>query len=409
MKIYICCLSFLLLNGVLSYCQCNVEIIVPVVTPIVSGYNCLVPNEYIGFDHIYAGSSYLNPAPDGVKGDCFNGPNEMDIVTSTAFIAKRYIKISNNFLAVGSPCVGRIGCAGDFYAYIDPASCKDDNGCAVDSITGPSLICGGDNSNPVFVDYTSGGTWSCNDPDVSIDPNTGVVGASANATPGTATITYTVGGCSVSKTIQVSSDNLSMSVSSLSSTLDAFYLSGTPGATVNCVFFNTNNNQIGSYQVQIPITLSSPANSSLANPFRALPSGTFSIDAILVAPEGAPCVENTEVTGSLLQPSHRPGKNGGKDTSLNSNNIASYVAPSNDPVLGFNLFPNPATSYVNITSIGTLTYPITVNLKDISGRVIFTQGYSGDIQLDLSLYSSGFYIAEIQTGSGLFTYKVTKY
>lgn len=89
---------------------------------------------------------------------------------------------------------------GTFFEMLPNNSCG--NVCSLDPIQGPSSLCVGD-VYYTFTNSTGGGTWSSSNPAiVAIDPHTGYVGGVAPGSPtGTVTITYTVNGCSVTKTV----------------------------------------------------------------------------------------------------------------------------------------------------------------------------------------------------------------
>ena len=68
------------------------------------------------------------------------------------------------------------------------------------------------------------------------------------------------------------------------------------------------------------------------------------------------------------------------------------------------IYPNPATSYLNIQTRKAIT---SVKITDISGRKIVKKLYSAN-EIDVSDLSSGIYIIEIQTPDGVFRKKFIK-
>ncbi|GAA4463658.1 hypothetical protein GCM10023093_12640 [Nemorincola caseinilytica] len=73
-------------------------------------------------------------------------------------------------------------------------------GCALPAIGGTLTVCEGGGTT-TLTNTTTGGTWSSTSPNVSIaTPSSGVV---TGVTPGTATVTYTVGTCTVGATVTV--------------------------------------------------------------------------------------------------------------------------------------------------------------------------------------------------------------
>jgi hypothetical protein len=77
-----------------------------------------------------------------------------------------------------------------------------------------------------------------------------------------------------------------------------------------------------------------------------------------------------------------------------------------DPVSGalLNIFPNPASSVVQIHSSETITE---IRLIDMAGQVIFSVGVKNDkYELDVSGFSTGIYLVRVLTLSGVKTMKI---
>ncbi len=62
----------------------------------------------------------------------------------------------------------------------------------------------------------------------------------------------------------------------------------------------------------------------------------------------------------------------------------------------WNLWPNPARDYINVTGNNTIDY---LTILDVTGKVILTQKYSGSI--DITDFSSGVYIMQIKSSNGI--------
>jgi hypothetical protein len=68
------------------------------------------------------------------------------------------------------------------------------------------------------------------------------------------------------------------------------------------------------------------------------------------------------------------------------------------------LFPNPASGYVNVT----LDTPgeIEAIVRDMSGKVVIAGNASGSITFDLTGVANGAYFVQIQTGDTITTKKL---
>lgn len=73
----------------------------------------------------------------------------------------------------------------------------------------------------------------------------------------------------------------------------------------------------------------------------------------------------------------------------------------------FKVYPNPATSIVNLQTEGLDSY--TLKVTDLSGKVMATREFSGiENSLDISSYAAGVYFFEINSGSNSETIKIMK-
>ncbi|WP_284650977.1 T9SS type A sorting domain-containing protein [Flavobacterium terrisoli] len=73
----------------------------------------------------------------------------------------------------------------------------------------------------------------------------------------------------------------------------------------------------------------------------------------------------------------------------------------------FKVYPNPATSVVNLQTEGLDSY--TLKVTDLSGKVMTTREFSGiENALDISSYATGVYFFEINSGSQSQTIKIMK-
>jgi hypothetical protein len=78
---------------------------------------------------------------------------------------------------------------------------------------------------------------------------------------------------------------------------------------------------------------------------------------------------------------------------------------------GFNIYPNPASGILNCTATRMIPGPLSVTLKDMTGKVVSTlfSGYSGEnvnMNFDLSGIPTGIYLLTLQSPGGLETTKL---
>lgn len=98
-----------------------------------------------------------------------------------------------------------------------------------------------------------------------------------------------------------------------------------------------------------------------------------------------------------------PGAAGGVSLGLDTFNITSVLSNDEFIINNFNIYPNPAKDFVNITSKNNTTIDL-VQVTDVNGRVVKTKEVSGveNMQLTISDLTSGIYFVTVSgdTGSG---------
>ena len=92
------------------------------------------------------------------------------------------------------------------YFEIVPINCDNGQGCALGPISGPSIICFNPDPSEIFTFYdaTPGGVWESDNPNIAIDPTTGIILANTITTlTGTVNISYMLNGCSVTMKVKI--------------------------------------------------------------------------------------------------------------------------------------------------------------------------------------------------------------
>lgn len=77
----------------------------------------------------------------------------------------------------------------------------------------------------------------------------------------------------------------------------------------------------------------------------------------------------------------------------------------------FQLWPNPADDYLNISFTSSITQDLTIQINDMAGHKVYDMNlpnYSGNFeaQIDVSKWAKGIYILKIQGNKGLYTRKI---
>ena len=95
----------------------------------------------------------------------------------------------------------------------------------------------------------------------------------------------------------------------------------------------------------------------------------------------------------------------GNDSSPFTTDISSYSDQH-----GWNIYPNPVTSIINIKSIDNQTDKLTIELQDITGKTLHVQQFDniGNIQIDLSNYPIGLYLIKLSSEQGVQIHKIVK-
>ena len=95
----------------------------------------------------------------------------------------------------------------------------------------------------------------------------------------------------------------------------------------------------------------------------------------------------------------------GNDSSPFTTDISYYSVQ-----YGWNVYPNPVASIINIKSIDNQTDKLTIELQDIAGRTLLTQQSENvdNIQIDLSKFSIGLYLIKLSSEHGVQIHKIVK-
>jgi hypothetical protein len=88
------------------------------------------------------------------------------------------------------------------------------------------------------------------------------------------------------------------------------------------------------------------------------------------------------------------------------------VGMMNDEELQFKVFPNPAAGFFNISLQGAHQLPVTIRLRDLSGRLclekqcVSAQPGTFIETIDISKLSAGMYVLELLHGNQISTKKI---
>lgn len=69
------------------------------------------------------------------------------------------------------------------------------------------------------------------------------------------------------------------------------------------------------------------------------------------------------------------------------------------------VYPNPATNFVNITSFSNKNSKLVI--KDMAGKVIYTDNFNSKISINTENYSKGFYLIDVINTSGVYSKKIS--
>ncbi|MCB9235628.1 MAG: HYR domain-containing protein [Bacteroidia bacterium] len=73
------------------------------------------------------------------------------------------------------------------------------------------------------------------------------------------------------------------------------------------------------------------------------------------------------------------------------------------PLTGIDVFPNPTRDYLTIRTIAPIDYPVDIRMTDMYGKIVkhdYMNHLVNDVVLDLTRYSKGMYILEIEAENG---------
>jgi len=95
----------------------------------------------------------------------------------------------------------------------------------------------------------------------------------------------------------------------------------------------------------------------------------------------------------------------GNDATPFSTSVSDFANPNR-----WKVYPNPATSKINIQSFDYQIDKLTVEIQDVAGKTLLTQhyDYSDNIQIDLSKLPNGLYFIKLSSEQYTHTYKIVK-
>jgi hypothetical protein len=107
------------------------------------------------------------------------------------------------------------------YFLVLPGACTTSEPCKLGPISGPTTICYNPGVTFTFTNTTPGGVWESDNPNVVIDPASGVIDAGAipiTTESGTVTISYILNGCSVTETVNIVNCSLGLRQAAINNT-----------------------------------------------------------------------------------------------------------------------------------------------------------------------------------------------
>jgi uncharacterized protein YjdB len=259
------------------------------------------------------------------------------------------------------------------------------------AITGSSSVCVG--SSITLADVTTGGAWTSGTPSLATITGGGVV---TGVSSGVLNIYYTVGGCSVSKTITV---NAMPSAISGPSTV---HTGGSPITLTDAV-------SGGSW-------FSGNTSIATVGPTTGIVTGIAAGTVNIYYSIGGCAVYKTI---SVLSPAPP-----GFDVSGSTNDqVSSFAGETEGSVAGDNtttgvgaivenakvgVYPNPTSGYLNLQWEGMKTGTVAVSVTDIVGREVFRTDLAitaaaGQTQMNLSNLKDGIYMISIKTANNVVT------
>ena len=95
----------------------------------------------------------------------------------------------------------------------------------------------------------------------------------------------------------------------------------------------------------------------------------------------------------------------GNDATPFNTSVSDFANPNR-----WKVYPNPATSKINIQSFDYQVDKLTIEIQDVAGKTLLTQqyDYSDNIQIDLSKLPNGLYFIKLSSEQYTHTYKIVK-
>lgn len=124
---------------------------------------------------------------------------------------------------------------------------------------------------------------------------------------------------------------------------------------------------------------------------------------------------NGEVINGATSKTYTPTENGSYAVEVTDNNsctgisseytISDLVGVRESNILGLSIYPNPTSNELTIS----VQENVNIELKDINGKVLYSaQNITGENKLDMSPFTKGVYILQIDNGLNITTQKVIK-
>jgi Secretion system C-terminal sorting domain len=267
------------------------------------------------------------------------------------------------------------GCYAIQYVHADPSPM---------CIVGSSTVRCGCSCTETFTCASPGGTWSCSNNSIATISAMGVVSCHSE---GSCDIIYTLGGCSVKKTIYVTSHD--------------HHTGAAIGGTVT-------NNTGGSTNPEpyMDVNIIDPVTSNVIMTTTTDGSGNYTLTNV---PDGNYIVSPTEsgytTTSSNVAIS---SSNLVAIVDFTKNTSSAEIAPVTNGVHSFtsdkgvNVYPNPTMGNLNIRWENQMIGSANVSVTDIAGREVFKSTFgintaSGQTSIDLSNLENGIYLITVKS------------
>ena len=69
------------------------------------------------------------------------------------------------------------------------------------------------------------------------------------------------------------------------------------------------------------------------------------------------------------------------------------------------IYPNPASNFINISTNATEISDLII--KDMSGKVVYTDNFNSKISINTESYSKGIYLIDVKNKNGIYSKKIT--